>query len=539
MPHRSIIHTDLLVLGSGVAGLSLALSVADQMRVVVAAKCAAAETNTNYAQGGIAAALAGEAAITGHIRDTCESGDGLCHADAVRTIIQESAAAIDQLTAWGVDFARTTRGDFDLAREGGHGERRILHAGDRTGHSIQQALLDRAMQHPRITLLPLHSAVDLITNRTLARAAPPDERPMPTHVYGAYLLDRGRNTVKTIAARAVCLATGGAGKVYLYTTNPDVACGDGIAMAYRAGAAVANLEFMQFHPTCLFHPAAKSFLISEAVRGEGGLLRLVTGERFMARYDARGELATRDIVARAIDAELKHHGHDYVVLDISHRPADFVRERFPSIYATCLRYGIDITTQPIPVVPAAHYLCGGVVTDLRARTNLDGLLACGEVAHTGLHGANRLASNSLLEGIVMARRAAETVRLRLAAARPAEPEIPLWDAGGATDSDESVVISHNWDEIRRTMWNYVGIVRSDKRLARAAARLALLQQEIQEYYWNFTVTNDLIELRNIALVAQLMVQCAQQRRESRGLHYNLTTPQKLPTAADTVLRRFA
>lgn len=537
MAGTSVMHTDLLVLGSGIAGLSLALSVADDARVVVAAKRDAAETNTNYAQGGIAASLLGGDTIEGHIQDTLESGDGLCRADAVRTIVQESAAAIAQLTDWGVDFARTTQGGFDLAQEGGHRERRILHAGDRTGYSIQQALLERARRHPNITLLASHSAVDLITNRTIARAVGTTPLHAPTRVHGAYLLDLGAQAVRAVAARTVCLATGGAGKVYLYTTNPDVACGDGIAMAYRAGAAVANLEFMQFHPTCLFHPEAKSFLISEAVRGEGGVLRLLTGERFMLRYDSRGELATRDIVARAIDAELKRHGHDYVVLDISHRPAAFIRERFPSIHATCLRYGIDITQQPIPVVPAAHYLCGGVVTDLDARTNIDGLLACGEVTHTGLHGANRLASNSLLEGVVMARRAAQTVLRHFAAHVAPPPAVPLWDARGTADSDESVVISHNWDEIRRTMWNYVGIVRSDKRLARAAARLALLQQEIQEYYWNFTVTNDLIELRNIALVAHLMVQCAQHRRESRGLHYNLDVPEKLPVAHDTVLQR--
>lgn len=551
------LSTDALVIGTGLAGLSFALTFAPHGRVVVLAKKAPDETNTSRAQGGIAAVSDPADSVEAHVADTLAAGCGLCHDDAVRLICAEGPSAIEQLVQWGVQFTRqatrspqtrmdtTSKGTRyiqnsmdrasegvrslpDLTREGGHSARRILHAQDYTGRSITSAMLAAARAHPNITILDEHTAIDLLT--TQSHTTQDDVRRTQnagrtTAVLGAYVLDHRRGTVLTIGAALTCLATGGAGKVYRYTSNPDVASGDGIAIAYRAGAPVANLEFVQFHPTCLYHPQAKSFLISEAVRGEGGILRLVTGERFMAKYDPRAELATRDIVARAIDSELKRHGHDCVFLDISHKPAAFIRRRFPTIHATCLTYGIDITTQPIPVVPAAHYQCGGVMTDLEGRTTLARLFACGEVAHTGLHGANRLASNGLLEAAVMGIRAGHSAVKMFASPQPPAPShLPLWDTSGTTDSDESVVITHNWDEVRRTMWNYVGIVRTDKRLARAQARIAQLQEEIREYYRNFTVTSDLLELRNLALVAELIIRCAQARKESRGLHYTLDYP---------------
>jgi L-aspartate oxidase len=435
---------------------------------------------------------------------------------------------VEWLVAQGVPFTRDGHNpeDLHLTREGGHSHRRIVHAADATGRAVQTTLEGQVKGHPNIEVLEGHIAVDLITSRKLG-----DPR-TPNRVWGAYVLDRKSGRVRTLPSRFTVLAAGGAGKVYLYTTNPDTATGDGVAMGWRAGAAVANMEFIQFHPTCLFHPHAKSFLISEAVRGEGGILKLPNGERFMPRHDSRAELAPRDIVARAIDFEIKKHGIDCVYLDISHKGAEFIREHFPTIHARCLEFGIDMTIEPIPVVPAAHYTCGGLTTDLRGRTQVAGLYALGEVACTGLHGANRLASNSLLECLVFAESASSDM---LALEAPAPPALPEWDESRVTDADEEVVISHNWDELRRTMWNYVGIVRTTKRLERASHRIQLLQQEIEEFYGRFRVSNDLIELRNLVLTAELIVRCAHARRESRGLHFSRDFPDLLPEARDTVL----
>jgi L-aspartate oxidase len=525
---------DVLVIGAGVAGLAVALRVADERRVHLIAKGPLTEGASLYAQGGVAAVLDDEDSIEAHVADTLAAGAGLCDEAAVRHTVTRSREAIGWLIAQGVAFTRLAgapgQGGFDeyhLTREGGHGVRRIIHAADSTGRAITTTLEARARAHPNITVYEHHIAVDLIDAARHAGAA-------RHRCVGAYVLDRRSGEVQVHAAGAVVLAAGGAGKVYLYTSNPDVATGDGVAMAWRAGCRVANMEFIQFHPTCLFHPHAKSFLISEALRGEGARLLLPDGTPFMTRYDPRGELAPRDIVARAIDAEMKRLGLDCVLLDISHRPPHEVLKHFPGIAQRCAELGIDITRQPIPVVPAAHYLCGGVVTDLDARTDLDGLYAVGEVAYTGLHGANRLASNSLLECLVFAQGAARhilaTQRTPLPAAR-----IAPWDESQVTDSDEEVVVAHNWEELRRFMWDYVGIVRTDKRLARARSRVELLAREIHEYYANFRITADLIELRNLVRVAELIVRSALARRESRGLHYSLDCPQAAPDPHPTIL----
>jgi len=527
---------DFLVLGSGIAGLSFALKVANHGRVAIVTKKHRAESNTNYAQGGIAAVTSKEDSCEMHVRDTLEAGAGLCKERVVRTIVEEGPARIAELIELGMRFSEREiplsggARELDLGKEGGHSKRRILHAKDVTGREIERALLAAISAKSNISIFEDHLAIDLITRHKLG--CPGENRCL-----GAYALDRNTDSVSTFLAPVVLLATGGCGKVYLYTTNPDIATGDGVAMAYRAGASIANMEFVQFHPTCLYHPKAKSFLISEAVRGEGGVLRDIHGREFMDRYHPMKSLAPRDIVARAIDSEMKRSGANYVLLDITHKPARFVMDRFPNIYETCLRHGIDITKEPIPVVPAAHYQCGGVQTDLDGQTGIPGLLAVGEVACTGLHGANRLASNSLLEALVCAHRAAS--RVTSSPLSPCDVSVPDWQSGDAQDPDEMVVVSHNWDEIRRLMWDYVGIVRTTKRLNRAQKRIRNLIDEIQEYYWGVRVTGDILELRNIATVADLIIRCALARPESRGLNYTLDYPEPNPDWAqrDTVLRR--
>jgi L-aspartate oxidase len=541
------VKTDVLVIGSGIAGLMYAIKVAEVATVALVTKKEAMTSSTNLAQGGIASVFDPDDSFDLHIADTLASGDGLCNQDVVERVVKDGPRCIHELMEMGVRFNIEQQGagqdgdalSFDLGREGGHSQNRIVHAQDMTGQAVERVLVAHARKHPRISLFENHMAIDLITRSSRMK------RGLITTTHedfccGAYVLERSTRQVKTFAAKITLLATGGTGKVYLYTSNPDIATGDGMAMAYRAGATVANMEFVQFHPTCLYHPAAKNFLISEAVRGEGGVLIDTDGRPFMADYDPHKDLACRDVVARAIDTELKKSGADSVFLDISAKDAGLIKNRFPNIYAKCLELGIDMTQEPIPVVPAAHYMCGGVVTDIHGRTDIQNLYAVGETACTGLHGANRLASNSLLEALVYADAAARhTIGMLQAANFVQMIKPPAWDDTGTTDSDEMIMVAHNWDEIRRLMWNYVGIVRSDKRLARAQRRIEIILSEIQEYYWNFKVVPDLIELRNIAVVAELIIKCALHRKESRGLHYTLQYPQRddVRWCKDIILRR--
>ncbi len=528
---------DFVVIGSGIAGLTFALKASRFGEVAIITKRNLFESNTAYAQGGVACVTSTEDSFDLHLRDTIEAGAGLCDEVVARTIITEGPARIRELMELGVKFdERELPGGFkelDLTKEGGHSKRRVLHSQDATGREIEAKLVEAVRATNGITILEDHMAVDLITGGKLGFA-------VEDKVLGLYVLNCLTGRVETIRSGRVILATGGCGKVYLYTTNPDIATGDGVAMAWRAGATVANMEFIQFHPTCLYHHKERSFLISEALRGEGGVLKDARGEPFMHKYDSRKDLAPRDIVARAIDCEMKRTGAKCVYLDITHKPSTFVRDRFPMIYQRCLELGIDITSEPIPVVPAAHYQCGGVKTDINGQTSIPGLFAIGEVACTGLHGANRLASNSLLEGLVVAERAVRFIIAHPSSTRSTIVDLPEWESGDVQDIDELVVIYHNWDEIRRLMWDYVSIVRTDKRLRRASTRLRNLHSEIQEFYWNFKITRDLLELRNLTTVASLIVDSALSRRESRGLHYTLDYPDLDPVrfGKETLLHRF-
>jgi len=525
MPKQNHLQSfDVIVIGSGLAGQSLALRLASTHRVALVTKRLIDDSATNWAQGGIAAVLDGTDSIESHIQDTFTAGAGLCDPEVTRFVVEHGRTAIDWLIEQGVPFTRDDTG-YHLTREGGHSFRRVIHVADATGAAVQQTLSNKVLQHPNIEVLERHIVVDLITGAKLGHKI--------QRCWGAYVLDIDNERVITLGAPNTIIASGGAGKSYLYTTNPDTATGDGIAMAWRAGCRVSNLEFIQFHPTCLYHPHAKSFLITEAMRGEGGILRLPDGTRFMPAHDERAELAPRDVVARAIDYEMKRHGLDCVFLDVTHKGEGFLRTHFPNIFARCRELGIDIARQPIPVVPAAHYTCGGIVVDLAARTDVPGLYALGEAACTGLHGANRLASNSLLECVVFSEAAANDIREQ----KPVKsPKLPHWDESRVADADEEIVISHNWDELRRFMWDYVGIVRTSKRLERARHRIRLLEKEIDEFYSHFRVSNDLIELRNLVLTAHLIVECALKRKESRGLHFSRDYPDALPQARSTILK---
>ncbi len=527
---------DVLIIGSGLAGLSLALRTAAHKKVCLVSKRTINDSASDWAQGGIAAVLNDDDTTENHIHDTLVAGAGLCDETVTKLVAEHAKESVKWLIDQGVGFTREQdNSGYHLTREGGHSHRRIIHAADATGHAVQMTLSEKVKQHPNITVLESHIAVDLITTSKISTGQTANFKIESTDnnaCLGAYVLDNETGKVITIAAQNTILATGGAGKVYLYTTNPDVSTGDGIAMAWRAGCRVANMEFIQFHPTCLFHPHAKSFLISEAVRGEGGLLKLPDGTRFMPEHDSREELAPRDVVARAIDYEMKKRGLDCVYLDISDKPLAFIQEHFPNIYRRCLELGIDISKTPIPVVPAAHYTCGGVMTDDKGRTDINNLYAIGETACTGLHGANRLASNSLLECLVFGQAAAEDILNQ-----PNKPmqTLPYWDESRVTDADEEVLITHTWDELRRFMWNYVGIVRTDKRLSRALHRIHMLRDEVHEFYSNFKISNDLIELRNLLQVAELIVISAIERKESRGLHYSKDHPNLDAEALPTVL----
>jgi len=520
-------YHDVLVIGSGAAGLTLALSLAQHYKVAVISKGDINQGSTWHAQGGIAAVLDDQDSVEAHVQDTLAAGGGLCHEDAVRFTVERSKKAIQWLIDQGVDFTKDNNSqDYHLTQEGGHSHRRIIHSADATGQAVHSTLIEKVQNNANIEIFTNHIAVDLV--RKPAR----DSRKL--RCVGAYVYNRKQDRVIAFRAKSVILATGGASKVYLYTSNPDGASGDGIAMAWRAGCRVANMEFNQFHPTCLYHPSAKTFLVTEALRGEGAHLKLPNGQRFMQNFDERKELAPRDVVARAIDHEMKRLGSDCLYLDISHKSADFIAEHFPTVKAKCLEYGIDITREAIPVVPAAHYTCGGVVVDRHGQTDLQQLYAIGETSFTGLHGANRMASNSLLECIVYAQAAAEHIVGKLDQI-PEPAEFAPWDASRVTNSDEDVVIAHNWDELRRFMWDYVGIVRTRKRLERASHRIKLLQKEIAEYYSNYKVGNDQIELRNLATVAELIIRSATQRKESRGLHFSLDYPETSNIARDTIL----
>jgi len=520
---------DVLIIGSGLAGLSLALRTAEHKKICLISKRTIDDSASNWAQGGIAAVLNDEDSIEAHIQDTLTAGAGLCDAAVTRKVVEHGKETIEWLIEQGVSFTREQDDSgYHLTREGGHSHRRVIHAADATGREVQTTLAQKVRQHPNITLLENHIAVDLITTQKVK-----DPGQLNSNAcLGAYVLNNITGKVITIGAQNTVLASGGAGKVYLYTTNPDVSTGDGIAMAWRAGCRVANMEFIQFHPTCLYHPQAKSFLISEIVRGEGGILKLPDGTRFMPNHDPRAELAPRDVVARAIDFEMKKRGLNCVYVDISHKSLEFIQDHFPNIYRRCLELGIDISKTPIPVVPAVHFMCGGIMTDDIGRTDIKNLYAIGETACTGLHGANRLASNSLLECLVFGQSAAEDI---LKQPEKSVPILPYWDESRVTDADEEVLITHTWDELRRSMWNYVGIVRTDKRLSRALHRIHMLRDEVHELYSNFKISNDLIELRNLLQVAELIVRSAMERKESRGLHYSKDHPNTDVDPIPTVL----